>query len=245
MGDHAEPSDPRGGTRDFSTAMLERTKASTMQLLLRMLQLIQLFCVQKQFVVLSVVMERLFPSRILLEGKKPASFVEGPIVVESADDPFEDLDEILGDYANTGKRITGDEIMKSRCTTVRIDVQQEPNLESLTRTFRRVYVCLGALKQGFRACGKEILGLDWCFMSSPWPCQILIAVEVDTNNEIYPVAHAIVEAEIKASWCWFLNLLREELGHVGNPEKPYWLKNVEVDQGLKMEGLEFIEDQGL
>ncbi|GJR08002.1 hypothetical protein Tco_0790654 [Tanacetum coccineum] len=40
----------------------------------------------------------------------PASSVEGPIVVESADDPFEDLDEILGDYANTRKQITGDEI---------------------------------------------------------------------------------------------------------------------------------------
>ncbi|GJY61466.1 hypothetical protein Tco_0462123, partial [Tanacetum coccineum] len=38
-------------------------------------------------------------------------------------------------------------------TTVKIDVQQEPNPESLTRIFRRVYVCLGALNQGFRACG--------------------------------------------------------------------------------------------
>ncbi|GJS56913.1 mutator type transposase [Tanacetum coccineum] len=84
-------------------------------------------------------------------------------------------------------------------TTVRIDVQQEPNPESLTRTFRRVYVCLGALKQGFRACGREILGLDGCFMSGPWPGQILTAVEVDANNEIYPVAYAIVEAESKAS----------------------------------------------
>ncbi|GJU98342.1 hypothetical protein Tco_1327613 [Tanacetum coccineum] len=69
-------------------------------------------------------------------------------------------------------------------TTVRIDVQQEPNPESLTRTFRRVYVCLGALKQ----------------------------VRVDANNGIYPVAYAIVEAESKASWCWFLNLLGEDLG---------------------------------
>ncbi|GKD88187.1 zinc finger BED domain-containing protein RICESLEEPER 2 [Tanacetum coccineum] len=68
--------------------------------------------------------------------------------------------------------------------TVRIDVQQEPNPESLSRIFRRVYVCLGALKQGFRACGKEISGLDGCFMS----------------------------AESKASWCWFLNLLGEDLG---------------------------------
>ncbi|GKA12786.1 hypothetical protein Tco_0692332 [Tanacetum coccineum] len=40
----------------------------------------------------------------------PASFVEGPIVVESTDDPFEDHDEILGEYANTGKQIIGDEI---------------------------------------------------------------------------------------------------------------------------------------
>nr|GEY53550.1 hypothetical protein [Tanacetum cinerariifolium] len=96
----------------------------------------------------------------------------------------------------------------------RIDVQQEPNPESMARTFRRVYVCLGALKQGFRACGRENLGLDGCFMSGPWPGQILTAVGVDANNEIYPVAYDIVEAESKASWCWFLNLLGEDLGKV-------------------------------
>ncbi|GKE23433.1 hypothetical protein Tco_1434945, partial [Tanacetum coccineum] len=50
-------------------------------------------------------------------------------------------------------------------TTNRIDVQQEPNPESLTGTFKRMYVYLGALKQGFRACGREISGLDGCFMS--------------------------------------------------------------------------------
>ncbi|GJR69049.1 mutator type transposase [Tanacetum coccineum] len=74
-------------------------------------------------------------------------------------------------------------------TTVRIDVQQEPNPESLTRTFRRVYVCLRALKQ---------------------------AVGVDANNRIYPVAYALVEAESKASWCWFLNLLGEDLSIEAN-----------------------------
>ncbi|GJY65121.1 hypothetical protein Tco_0466581 [Tanacetum coccineum] len=96
-------------------------------------------------------------------------------------------------------------------TTIRIDVQQELNPESLTRAFRRVHVCLGALKQGFRACGREILRLDGCFMSGPWPDQILTAVEVDSNNGIYLVAYAIVEVESKASWCWFLNLLGEDL----------------------------------
>ncbi|GJY48309.1 hypothetical protein Tco_0438265 [Tanacetum coccineum] len=38
------------------------------------------------------------------------SSVEGPIVVESADDPFKDLDEILGDYVNTREQVTRDEI---------------------------------------------------------------------------------------------------------------------------------------
>ncbi|GJS40493.1 hypothetical protein Tco_0565536 [Tanacetum coccineum] len=37
------------------------------------------------------------------------------------------------------------------------------------------------------------------------------AVGVDANNGIYPVAYAIVEAESKASWCWFLKLLGEDL----------------------------------
>nr|GEV59956.1 hypothetical protein [Tanacetum cinerariifolium] len=64
-------------------------------------------------------------------------------------------------------------INQNPSTTFQIDVQQEPNPESLTRIFRRVYVCLGALKQ---------------------------AVGVDANNRIYLVAYAIVEAESKASW---------------------------------------------
>ncbi|GJU68727.1 mutator type transposase [Tanacetum coccineum] len=46
---------------------------------------------------------------------------------------------------------------------------------------------------------------------SPFLGQILIAVGVDANNGIYLVAYSIVEAESKASWCWFLNLLREDL----------------------------------
>ncbi|GJZ68600.1 mutator type transposase [Tanacetum coccineum] len=48
-------------------------------------------------------------------------------------------------------------------------------------------------------------------MTGPWLGQILRAVGVDANNVIYPLAYAIVEAESKASWCWFLNLLGEDL----------------------------------
>jgi hypothetical protein len=91
-------------------------------------------------------------------------------------------------------------------TTVRLDVHLEPNPESSTRTFKRFYVCLGPLKQGFKACGREFLGLDGSFMSGPFPGQLLTAVGIDANNRIYPVASAVVDALNKATWCWFLKL---------------------------------------
>ncbi|GJZ23028.1 hypothetical protein Tco_0560487 [Tanacetum coccineum] len=49
---------------------------------------------------------------------------------ESADDPFEDLDEILGDYANTGKQITGDEITgKQMIVHVDNESEEESDIE--------------------------------------------------------------------------------------------------------------------
>ncbi|GJY48168.1 mutator type transposase [Tanacetum coccineum] len=61
-----------------------------------------------------------------------------------------------------------------------------------------------ALKKGFKASGRDILGLDGCFMNGPYSGQILTVVGVDTNKGIYPVADAVVEAETKSSWKWEL-----------------------------------------
>lgn len=69
-------------------------------------------------------------------------------------------------------------------TTVRIDVRLEPNPESATRTFKRVYLCLGAMKQGSKACGREFLGLDGLCMPGPFAGQLLTAVGIDANNGI-------------------------------------------------------------
>ncbi|GJX36952.1 hypothetical protein Tco_0250255 [Tanacetum coccineum] len=66
-------------------------------------------------------------------------------------------------------------------TTVKIDVYGEEDPESPTRLFRRIYVCLGALKRGFREGGRELLGLDGAFMRGQYPGQMLTAV-VWMNN---------------------------------------------------------------
>ncbi|GJW29383.1 transposase, MuDR [Tanacetum coccineum] len=68
-------------------------------------------------------------------------------------------------------------------TTVKIDVERNYEPDSPTRKFRRINVCLGALKSGFKAGQRDLLGLDGCFMSGPFPIQILIPVGVDPNND--------------------------------------------------------------
>ncbi|GJS66833.1 heat stress transcription factor B-4-like protein [Tanacetum coccineum] len=72
-------------------------------------------------------------------------------------------------------------------------------------------ICLGALKLGFRACIRDLLGLDGAFMKGPFPGQVLVAVGLDSNNGIYPLAYALVEAESKSSWCWFLQCLGDDI----------------------------------
>jgi len=66
-------------------------------------------------------------------------------------------------------------------------------------------------KQGFKALGREILGLDGAFMKGQYPGQLLTAVGLDCNNGLYPLCFAIVEAENLSSWSWFLQLLGEDL----------------------------------
>ena len=111
---------------------------------------------------------------------------------------------MLRDYCLELKRANPD-------TTIRIEVERDsdPNLE--TRVFKRIYICLGPLKRGFKECGRDLLGLDGAFMKGPYPGQLLTAVGLDSNNGIYPMAYAIVEKETTNSWTWFLECLGDDL----------------------------------
>ena len=76
---------------------------------------------------------------------------------------------LLRDYAQ--------ELMtKNQGTTVKCQVKKLEDHNCPTRVFRRIYVCLGALKKGFKASRRELLGLDEAFINSPFPCQLLTAV---------------------------------------------------------------------
>ncbi|GJX44251.1 mutator type transposase [Tanacetum coccineum] len=96
-------------------------------------------------------------------------------------------------------------------TTVKIEVERPEDPDSEERKFKRIYVCLGHSKEGFRVGGRDFLGLDGCFLSRPYPGQILTIVGVDPNNGIYPLACAVVEYENKDSLKCFLECLGDDL----------------------------------
>ncbi|XP_075515960.1 uncharacterized protein LOC142550788 [Primulina tabacum] len=81
--------------------------------------------------------------------------------------------------------------------------------------FQRLYVCFSACKQGFKNACRHVIGVDGCFLKVEHGGQLLSAVGLDPNNNIFPICYAMVERETKDSWTWFLQLLDEDIG-VGN-----------------------------
>ncbi|XP_019182496.1 PREDICTED: uncharacterized protein LOC109177564 [Ipomoea nil] len=78
--------------------------------------------------------------------------------------------------------------------------------------FQRIYVCFDALRRGFLDGCIKIIGLDGCFLKGLLKGEILTAVGRDANNQMYPIAWAVVEIENTDSWGWFLELLKNDLG---------------------------------
>ncbi|RYR27746.1 hypothetical protein Ahy_B01g051784 [Arachis hypogaea] len=132
------------------------------------------------------------------------------------------LDDIQGEYRKQYKRI-GDycyELLRSNPgSSVTLKVQRSPDFEieqqhsSLNNycIFQRLYVCLDACKKSFRHC-RKFIGLDGCLLKTPQGGQLLTAIGWDPNDQMLPIAYAVVESETKDTWTWFLKLLIDDFG---------------------------------
>ncbi|XP_023761650.2 uncharacterized protein LOC111910090 [Lactuca sativa] len=94
-------------------------------------------------------------------------------------------------------------------STVKIDVNRMPDGK---KYFSKFYVCFDTPKKEWKEGCKKIIGLDGCFLKGICKRELLCVVERDANNEIYPIAWAVVCVENKENWRWFLDLLIDDLG---------------------------------
>jgi hypothetical protein len=82
------------------------------------------------------------------------------------------------------------------CVMMKVD----RHVPDIPAKFQRLYLSLAAMKRGFLASCRPIIGLDGCFLKDPHKGQLLVAISRDENNQMYPLAFAVVEAEMKESW---------------------------------------------
>ena len=79
------------------------------------------------------------------------------------------------------------------------DLAAEYDLATRLPYFERIYICLEACKKGFLAGCRLIIGLDASHLKTKTGGQLMCAVGRDPNNEYFPFAYAVVEAETKDS----------------------------------------------
>ncbi|GKV38096.1 hypothetical protein SLEP1_g46042 [Rubroshorea leprosula] len=99
----------------------------------------------------------------------------------------------------------------TRNPTSTVEIYAERPTPDSNPIFIRFYVCFAALREGFLTGCRPIIGLDGAFLKGPTKGQLLSAVARDPNNQMYPVAWAIVECERTDNWTWFLKLLGADL----------------------------------
>jgi hypothetical protein len=69
--------------------------------------------------------------------------------------------------------------------------------------FFRAFWCFPQCVDAFRHC-RPVFSIDGTFLLGKYQGTLLIAISVDANNKLVPLAFALVEKENKDSWEWFL-----------------------------------------
>ncbi|KAH9611123.1 hypothetical protein KSS87_001526 [Heliosperma pusillum] len=79
--------------------------------------------------------------------------------------------------------------------------------DSNVHTFKRVFWAFKPCIEGFEHC-RPVLTIDGTHLYGKFKGTILTALSIDANNQIFPVAFAIVEYENSDSWPWFMACIK-------------------------------------
>ncbi|XP_062107681.1 uncharacterized protein LOC133818676 [Humulus lupulus] len=137
----------------------------------------------------------------VLEASRDKAYRARLMATKTIEWSYEEQYSAFWDYAEEIK-------WTNRCSTIEFLTELGENGKP---RFKWMYLCYAGLKQGFNEGCRPIIGLDGCHIKGVHPGQLLTAIGVDANNQMYPVAFAVVEIENKESWSWFADLLWGDL----------------------------------
>ncbi|XP_039687156.1 uncharacterized protein [Medicago truncatula] len=132
--------------------------------------------------------------------------------IDLVDGSFREQYTRIYDYAHELLRSNKESTV---CVTNKPFQGNEADLEALGAVFcphfERLYICFKGCKDSFFNC-RSVIGLDGCFLKGYYGGMLLAAIGRDPNDQMLPIAYAVVEGETKESWNWFLELLIADLG---------------------------------
>ncbi|CAH9054160.1 unnamed protein product, partial [Cuscuta europaea] len=84
-----------------------------------------------------------------------------------------------------------------------VDFQPKPTSHDGTYEFHRAFWAFKASIDGFEHC-LPVISVDGTHLYGKFKGHLLVAVAMNANREIFPLAYAVVESENTNSWSWFL-----------------------------------------
>ena len=78
-----------------------------------------------------------------------------------------------------------------------------------TIIFNYVFWAFTPSTVGFAHC-RLVISIDGTHLYGKYKGKLLIAMATNANNEIFPLAFAVVDDETRASWGWFLLLANSD-----------------------------------
>jgi hypothetical protein len=122
--------------------------------------------------------------------------------IDLVDGSFKEQYKRLYDYGHEIIRSNPNSTLKIQVQPTEQDVEGIENgyvIRPLLPSFKRIYVCLEGCKQSFLRC-RPFIGLDGCFLKGYYGGMILATVGRDPNDQMLPIALAVVEGETRESW---------------------------------------------
>ncbi|XP_019253979.1 PREDICTED: uncharacterized protein LOC109232679 [Nicotiana attenuata] len=122
------------------------------------------------------------------------------------------MKENMGDYKKEFARLHDyAEMLKSTNPGTTVVIRTSKDSVSGKEVFMGIYVCLEALKTGWLEGCRNIIGFDGAFLKGTCKGELLSCISKDGNNQMFPVAWAVVEKESKDTWSWFIRCLKHDL----------------------------------
>ncbi|XP_060211943.1 uncharacterized protein LOC132639517 [Lycium barbarum] len=138
----------------------------------------------------------------LYVGRTVCRRARNKVLAELRDDHVLEFGRIL-DYR--------DELLRSNPGSTCVVRISDETFEGGKKMFRGFYICFDAMKKSYLAGCRKCIGMDGCFLKGISKGQLLVALCKDGNNQMIPLAWAVVEVENKHNWTWFIRILKEDL----------------------------------